>query len=63
MHLYPLMEMLIESSNCIIFIYYLFSVEKDGHLKLIDGDRQGTVFTAFYKKISEDLKVKTNKLN
>jgi hypothetical protein len=49
-HLFHLMEMLIELFNCNFFI--IFSIEKDSQLKLIDGDRQGTIFTAFYKKIS-----------
>lgn len=54
MRLFHLMVMLIELFNCNFFIR--FSIEKDGQLKLIDGDRQGTIFTAFYKKISEQLK-------
>jgi len=32
-------------------------------LALIDGDRQGTIFTTFYKRISEDLKERTQKIN
>ena len=54
MHSFHLMEMLTELFNCNFFIKpTYFSIEKDGQLKLIDGDRQGTIFTAFYKKISD----------
>ena len=30
---------------------------------MIDGDRQGTILTEFFKKMSNDLKAKTDKLN
>lgn len=30
---------------------------------MIDGDRQGTVLTSFYKKLSNELLEKTNALN
>lgn len=41
----------------------LFSSEKDGKLQLIDGDRQGTILTEFFKKISNELKERTETIN
>jgi phosphoacetylglucosamine mutase len=41
----------------------MHSTETNGKLNLIDGDREGTVLTEFFKRISNDLKTKTEKLN
>ena len=41
----------------------ILSIEEDDKLKLIDGDRQGTVLTAFFKKITDDLNQKTIEIN
>lgn len=56
-----LMEMQIESSNSNSIIIY--SIEEEGKLRLIDGDRQGTVFTEFFKKITDKLAEKVNRVN
>ena len=55
------MEMQIESSFSIFKL--IFSIEEGDKLKLIDGDRQGTVLTAFFKKITDDLNQKTIEIN
>ena len=39
------------------------STESDGKLNLIDGDREGTVLTEFFKRISAELRERTAKLN
>lgn len=55
------MEMQIESYFSTFFV--IFSTETNGKLNLIDGDREGTVLTEFFKRISSDLRTKTEKLN
>ena len=46
-----------ESYFCKKFI--IISIEENDKLKLIDGDRQGTILTAFFKKITDELNKKT----
>lgn len=41
----------------------VFYTEKDSQLQLIDGDRIGTVMTEFFKRLTEEMREKTKKLN
>jgi hypothetical protein len=39
------------------------SVEEEKELKLIDGDRQGTILTEFFKRITVELESHTKEIN
>lgn len=56
-----LMVMLTELLNSNFWLYV--SIEENGNLRLIDGDRQGTVFTEYFKLITDELARRVDKIN